>query len=115
MDRGANRSIAERSAGAALVVADDLGVDAELLDVGRVEASDDRHPLTRLRDEESPLPGAVRAGDQIEAGIGSQQRLADEREPEVGVLLAEDLDRLVELLAHELPAGSHERTLPADL
>ena len=37
------------------------------------------------------------------------ERLANEGEPEVDVLLAEDLDRLVELLVHEGRGRGHGR------
>ena len=107
MERGASRSIAvaERRPDA-LVVGDDL-VRADLLDVRRVEAADDRDPLPARGDEERSLPGAVRAGDQVEARIAREQRLAHEREPEVDVLLAEDPDRLVELLSNESRTTDH--------
>ena len=47
------------------------------------------------------MPRAVDAGDEVERRVVRQQRLPDEREPEVDVLLVEDPDRLVELLADE--------------
>ena len=47
------------------------------------------------------MPRAVRAGDEVEARVLREQRLAREREPEVDVLLAEDPRGLVELLVDE--------------
>ena len=85
----------------ALVVGDDLAVGAELADARRVEAADDRYPLAARRHEERALPRAVRAGNEIEARVLREQRLAREREPEADVLLAEDPCGLVELLVDE--------------
>ena len=90
----------------ALVVADHL-VAADLLDARSVEATDDRDPLTRRGDHERARPGAVHAGDQVEAGVVGEHRLADERQPEVGLLLAQDLHCLVELLLDEGRRGRH--------
>ena len=99
---GSSRSIAAAAGGGdALVVGDDLAVGIEVADGGCVEASDDGDALAVRSDEERALPGAVRAGDQVEARVLRQQRLAHEREPEVDVLLPEDLRRLVELLVDE--------------
>ena len=84
----------------ALVVADHL-VRADLLHRRRVEAADDGDPLAGRGDEERSLPGAVHAGDQAEARVARERGLADEREPQVDVLLAQDLDSLVELLLNE--------------
>ena len=85
----------------ALVVADDF-VRADLLDAWRVEATDDRRPLAAGRDQERARPRAVRPRDQLEARIARKQRLADERQPEIDVLLAQDLGSLVELLLDEV-------------
>ena len=98
----------------ALVVADHL-VCAERFDARCVETSDDRDALAGARDEERALPGAVRAGDQVETRVGREQRLADEREPEVDVLLLEDPDGLLELLANEALGRDHPPTLSATL
>ena len=84
----------------ALVVADHL-VRADLLHRRGVEAADDGDPLAGRGDEERSLPGAVHAGDQAEAGVARERGLADERQPQVDVLLAQDLDSLVELLLNE--------------
>ena len=89
----------------ALVVTDDL-VGADLLDARRVETSDDGDPLAARRHEERALPRAVHARDEVEAGITGERRLADEGQPEVDVVLAEDLRRLAELLLHEGRARS---------
>jgi hypothetical protein len=102
-DRSGSEPI-ERSAQGradALVVADDLRVRTERLDARCVEAPDDRDPLARSRDQERAFPGAVRARDEVEAGIARERRLAHEGQPEVDVLLAEDLDDLVELLVDD--------------
>src|SRR5262245_37152221 len=96
----------------ALVVPDDL-VHADLIHARRVVAPNDRDPLSRPRDEERAVPCAVDARHEVEAGITCEERLADERQPQVDVLLAEDLDRLVELLRHERRGGGHARTLAA--
>ena len=85
----------------ALVVADDL-VRADLLDARRIEATDDRRPLAGGRDQERARPRAVRPRDQLEARIVGEQRLADERQPEIDVLLAQDLGGLFELLLDEV-------------
>ncbi len=99
----------------ALVVADDLRVRTELLEARRVKATDDRNALAGCGDEEGALPGAVRARDEVEAGIAGEQRLAHEREPEVDLLLAEDLDGLVELLVHDPFVRGHRRdAIPRD-
>jgi hypothetical protein len=90
----------------ALVVADHL-VAADLLDARRVETTDDRDPLTCRGDDERSRPGAVHAGDQVEAGIAGEHRLADERKPEVDFLLPQDLHCLVELLLDEGRRGCH--------
>jgi hypothetical protein len=84
----------------ALVVADDL-VRADLLDARRVEAAHDGRPLPGGRDQERARPRAVRPRDQLEARVVREQRLADERQPEIDVLLAQDLGSLVELLPDE--------------
>ena len=62
-----------------------------------------RSPLGRH--EEGAVPRAVRAGDEVEARVLREQRLAREREPEVDVLLAEDPRGLVELLVDEQRAA----------
>ena len=90
----------------ALVVADHL-VTPDLLDARSVETTDDRDPLTCCGDHERAGPGAVDAGDQVEAGIAGEHRLADEREPKVDLLLPQDLDCLVELLLDEGRRGRH--------
>ena len=95
----------------ALVVRHDLGVRTQLLDARCVVAPDDRHPLARAREQERALPGAVRAGDEVEARIPREERLADERQPEIDALLLEDRRRLVELLAHERRRRCHAQTL----
>ena len=95
----------------ALVVLHDLGVRPELLDARRVVAPDDRDPLARARHQERALPRAIRAGDQVQTGVASEERLADEREPEIDALLLEDRGRLVELLADK----RRHRSRPQDL
>ena len=85
----------------ALVVPLDLGVRPELLDARCVVAAHDRDPLARARQQERALPRAVRARNQVEARVASEERLADEREPEVDAVLLEDRGRLVELLPDE--------------
>jgi len=87
--------------GEALVVRNHIRVGAQLAEVRRVEAADDRGALAVRRDEERALPSAVRARDQVEARVLREQCLAGEGEPEVDVLLAQDLARLVQLLVDE--------------
>ena len=84
----------------ALVIADHV-VAADLLDGRCVEAADDRDSLTRRRDDERARPGAVRPRDQVETRVAREHRLANESEPDVRVLLAQDVDRLIELLLDE--------------
>ena len=99
--------LAERGADA-LVVADHLAVRPHLLEARRVEAADDRDPLAARPDEERALPRAVGAGDQVEARVLRQQRLADERQPEIDVLLSENAGGLLELLMDERWVAVHE-------
>ena len=84
-----------------LVVRHDLGVRTQLLDARCVVAPDDRHPLARAGEQERALPSAVGAGDEVEARIPREERLAYERQPEIDAVFLEDRRRLVELLAHE--------------
>ena len=84
----------------ALVVADHV-VAADLFDGRRVEAADDRDSVARRRDDERTRPGAVRSRDQVETRIAREHRLANEREPDVRLVLAQDLDRLLDLLLDE--------------
>ena len=89
------------------VVGDDVGVAPGLHDARRVEAPDDRLPLARAGEQERALPGAVRADDQLDARVGCDLRLVDEREPEVDVVLLQDRGHLVELLADERRFVTH--------
>src|SRR5262249_11942793 len=84
----------------ALVVTDDR-VSADLLDRGGIEATDDRDALAGRGHDERAGPGAVHAGDQVEARVAREHRLADEGEPHVDVVLAQDLYGLIELFLGE--------------
>ena len=87
--------------GEALVVGDHVAIRTEVAEVRGVEAADDGDPLAVRGDEERALPGAVRAGDEVEARVFREQRLAGEREPEIDLVLAKDALGLVELLVNE--------------
>ena len=88
-----------------LVVADHVAIRTEVAEVRCVEAADDGDPLAGRGDEERALPRAVCAGDEVEARVRREQRLADEGQPEVDVVLAKDARSLVELLVHECLLG----------
>jgi hypothetical protein len=85
----------------ALVVCLDFGVGADRFEAGRVEAPDDRDPLARTGKQERALPREVGADDELDARVGCDLRLVNEREPEIDAVLLEDRRRLVEFLADE--------------
>ena len=99
----------------ALVVGDDIAIGAEVADARRVEAADDGDPLAACRHDEGAVPRAVRAGDEVEAGVLRQQRLARERQPEIDVLLAKDPRGLVELLVDENVRRAGRQVSHADM
>jgi hypothetical protein len=98
--------LAERGADA-LVVRLDFRVRPDRFEAGRVEAPDDRDSLARTGKQERALPREVSADDELDARVGCDLRLVNEREPEIDPVLFEDRRRLVELLADECRVVGH--------